>query len=100
MVTVRVPLAQYSYIEYEFAGTPIEAIKEVQDKMDAYKQSLEGLKIGLEPKELARVMNTYLISNSMVLDDVEQLGTAKIYSQKDMFNLIRLAIAKITRDNK
>lgn len=51
-------------------------------------------------KEFNRVLDTLLIENKMYMEDFEQLGIDKVYSQQDVVKLIKNTVARIMNKNK
>lgn len=52
-IRLRIPLAQYSYLEYDFEGTPEEAIEEMARVTKLYENSQKD-KPGLSQRDFAR----------------------------------------------
>lgn len=96
---IRLPLEQYSYIEFPFEGTPEEAIQEYRRVSEYYKNPSTSLKMGLDKVSMLRLVHKYMVSNSLEMEDVDCLGTNIIYSQRDVVNLIKNVFAKISRDS-
>ena len=64
-ITIRVPLAQYSYLEFEFEGTPDEAIVEHNRILRLYEGGA-----GLEQKDFNATLDRYIFGDgNMVADD-------------------------------
>ena len=89
---------QYSYTEvicdtveeYNKAKTLYQTFKQIPSNVPNLPPTE-----GLDKKNLMRVMDKYLIENSIEMEDVERMGITPIYSQKDLFNIIRMSLARI-----
>lgn len=89
-IRLRVPLAQYSYIEYDFEGTPEEAIDEVNTitKLYEIKQSDAP---GLSEKDFRQVVDKYLMTEALNMEDIDNLNKA----QKYWLDVTKRAMARI-----
>lgn len=95
-IRLRIPLQQYSYIEYDFEGTPEQAIREVEEKIALFNNPIS--KDNLEWIPFLRLLHRYMTTESLQMEDVDSLGTQKIYSQRDVVDMIRKVFDKIKRD--
>ena len=98
---IRIPLDQYAYINVMFEGTPEETLKEYRRLIKLSKTPVEpeiDVSSNLKPVEMLRLLHKYLVTNRLELEDIESLGTDKIYSQKDVVGLIKNVLAKVSRD--
>jgi hypothetical protein len=97
--TIRIPTAQYAYLEAEFTGEAEEAIAEHNRLLELYNASQKAQNTpNLQPIPFLRLLHKYMVENRLEMEDVESLGTDKLYSQKDVVNLIKNVFAKITRE--
>lgn len=105
---IRIPTTQYGYInlvvEQEEKDNQINFSEYVIDihnrAVDLYKESLNTPENSpnLQPIPFLRLLHKYMVQNRLELEDIESLGTDKLYSQKDVVNLIKNVFAKIKRD--
>lgn len=91
-IKVRIPLAQYSYMEYDFEGTPEEAIYEINYQIKNYNTSLEAHNTpGLTPKDWQRCLDTYLITNGITEEDLTTMSDR----QRLLINEIKKSLSRI-----
>lgn len=93
MVVIRIPLAQYSYIEYEFDGTPFQAVAEHNTMLRYYQESLKEpeIQLGLSTKDWQRVLDTYMVEGSILEEDLDGMSE----KQKGLINEIKKSINRI-----
>lgn len=94
---VHIPTAQYEFVEVK--ANSAEQAKELRDEIiEAFQESKTSPTSGLDKVSMLRLIHKYMVSNSLEMEDIESLGTDKIYSQKDVVSLIRNVFAKVNRD--
>ena len=101
-ITLRIPIEQYSFMEYKFIGTPDEALHEYRRIVALSKAPVtpeNGLNSGLKPLELLRLLYKPLCNQGLQFEEIESLGTEKIYSQKDVLKIVQSLINKSKREN-
>tara|TARA_R110000868_G_scaffold310607_1_gene571743 strand:+ start:216 stop:539 length:324 start_codon:yes stop_codon:yes gene_type:complete len=94
MNEIRIPLDQYAYINVKFEGTPDETLEEYRRLIALSKAPVSPE--NATPKDFKRIIDTYLKSNSIVMEDYDLLGRDKIFSQQDVVNIIKNALTRIT----
>ena len=97
--TVHIPTAQYEFVEVK-AKSPEEA-KQLRDEViEAFQEAKNTPNSGLDKISMLRLLHKYIGTNALQMEDIENLGTEKIYSQKDVVNLIKNVLAKFARDSE
>lgn len=95
---VHVPTNSYEFVEVK--ANSAEQAKELRDEIiEAFQESKTTPTSGLDKVSMLRLIHKYLVTNSLEMEDVESLGTDKLYSQKDVVGLIRNVFAKISRES-
>lgn len=95
--TLRIPMAdQYSYTE--ITCDSLEEYYQAKENYLSFKEIKQSSTSNLQPVPFLRILHKYLVQNRLELDDIESLGTDKLYSQKDVVNLIKNVFAKISRE--
>lgn len=90
--TIRIPTAQYAYLECEFTGEAEEAIAEHNRILELYNASQKSENTtGLNPKSWQRVLDTYLLENSISEDDYTGMSDR----QRLLINEIKKSLARI-----
>lgn len=90
--TLRIPTAQYAYIECEFEGEAEEAIREHNRLLDLYNASQKAENTpNLEPKDWMRVLDTYLVENYVEEEDYTNMSD----KQRLLINEIKKALNRI-----
>ncbi len=88
--TVRIPTAQYAYIEAEIEATdPVEAIRLHNTIQKEYNASLTNKE--LSTKEWNGVLDRYLIENKIASDDYEKLSN----DERIVLNEIKKSLVRI-----
>ena len=93
---VHISTNSFEFVEVK-ATSPEEA-KEVRDSVIAAFLEPKTTP-NLQPIPFLRLLHKYMVENRLEMEDVESLGTDKLYSQKDVVNLIKNVFAKIARDS-
>lgn len=82
--------------QFEFVETECTSAEEAKLAYDEIRRSFSD-NYGMDKKNLCRVMDKYLTENVIELPDVEAMGNTPVYSQRDMFNCIKMSLARIKR---
>lgn len=98
---IRIPTQQYAYISYFLENVELEEVIEEHNRaIQLYNASISPKNSSnLQPIPFLRLLHRYMVENRLEIEDVESLGTDKLYSQKDVVNLIKNVFAKISRDS-
>ena len=96
--TVHIPTAQYEFVEVK-ASSPEEARQLRDDVMSAFTEPKNTLKSGLVLKDLQKLLYKRLCNQGLQIEEVDILGTEKIYSQKDIHKILESLIAKAKRES-
>lgn len=97
--TLRIPTIQFGYIEAHLGtGTPEEAIEEHNRLIELYNSPKNTPNSGLNLKDLQRLLYKRLCNEMLQLEEVESLGTDKVYSQKDIHKILESLLAKARRE--
>lgn len=92
---VHLAIGQYEFVEVDAISA--ENAKELYDEVKTAFQEPQNTP-NLQPIPFLRLLHKYMVQNKLEMEDVESLGTDKIYSQKDVVGLIKNVFAKISRD--
>lgn len=86
--------------QFEFVEVQVNSPEEARQQADEIKLAFQNNNNGLSEKEFDRVVEYYLCG-SIQADDQDRLGDTKNYSQRDMMNIMRRALARIkSKENK
>jgi len=95
MVTIRIPLAQYSYIEYEFDGTPFQAIAEHNNLVRFYQECLKTPHVeansGLSVKDWNQALDSYLMTQRLTEEQITGMSD----KQRGLINEIKKSLSRI-----
>ena len=97
---IRIPTTQYGYINLFLEGTDAdEAIRIHNESIELYKDSLETptKTSSLTPITFLRLLYKPICNQGLQFEEIESLGTEKIYSQKDVLKIIQSLINKSKR---
>jgi len=98
-ITIRVPLAQYSYLEYQFEGTVDEAIEEHNEVIRKYNEILKAnadpTLSKLTPAEWNNAIDGYLSSQTVDIDYFDRMSER----QKRMFNELKKSFNRLSSKN-
>ncbi len=89
MITIRVPLDPYAYIEYQIEGTVEDAVAEYKRAIEAYKANGEGF--GLETKDFNSALDKYLKDGTGETEVYMQMND----KQKYVFQEIKKSLKRI-----
>lgn len=90
--TIRIPTAQYAYLESQFEGEAEEAIAEHNRILGLYNDSQKSENgPGLNIKDWQRCLDTYLLENSISEEDYTGMSDR----QKLLINEIKKSLARI-----
>lgn len=71
-------MAQYEFLELDFEGTPEEAIEETI-KIKKLYDIKQGDEPGLSEKDFQKVVDRYLTSETLQMEDIENLNRIQKY---------------------
>lgn len=95
--TLRIPMSdQYSYTEITCDN--IDDYNQAKENYLSFKEIKQNNTSNLQPIPFLRLLHKYMVENRLEMQDIESLGTDKLYSQKDVVNLIKNVFAKISRE--
>lgn len=91
---VHIPTNSYEFVEVKAVSA--EEAKKLRDEV--LEEWKENNTTGLDKISMLRLMHKYITTNALQMEDLENLGKEKIYSQQDVLNLIKNVFAKINRE--
>lgn len=95
--TLRIPMSdQYSYTEITCDN--IDDYNQAKENYLSFKEIEKKSTSNLQAIPFLRLLHKYMVTNKLEMEDVESLGTDKLYSQKDVVGLIKNVFAKISRE--
>jgi len=108
---IRIPTTQYGYISFFPEGlSPEGIIKAHNELVKAYKDSLKTPSVepdlpptsslNLKPTDLLKLLYKPLCGGGLTMEEVDSLGTEKIYSQKDVLKIVQSLINKSKREEE
>lgn len=68
--TIRIPTTQFAYLQFEFEGTPEEAIEEHNRIIKLYNNE----NAGLDQKEWNKLLDKYILTGVMESDEGERMS--------------------------
>lgn len=102
---VRVATGQYEFVEVK-AESPEQARKEYIAIINAWKEPLvepentPKSNLNLQPVPFLRLLYKVLCNGGLIQEEIDSLGTEKIYSQKDILKIQQSLVNKAKRESQ
>ncbi len=94
---VHLAIGQFEFVEVDAISA--ENAKELYDEVKtAFQEPKNTPTSGLNLKDLQRLLYKRLCNQGLQLEEVESLGTDKVYSQKDIHKILESLLAKAKRE--
>lgn len=96
---VHIPTNQYEFVEVKAKSA--EEAKELRDEvLNAFQEAKNTPNSGLKSTDLLRLGHKLFSEQGLIMEELDSLGTEKIYSQKDFINFCKNIVAKFKRDGE